>query len=162
MTLLSARSGWVVLASLLAALLLTLMPLPLWLDRFRPDWVTLALIYWCLALPTRVGVGTGWTMGLILDAAKGTLLGQHALALAVVAWLAVKTHQRVRTLPLPHQALIVCGYLLTGRLLVLWINGMIGYPPRNGWALTPVLGGMLLWPLVFVALRDLRRRFGVA
>lgn len=155
------RGGWIILASLAVAFLLTSLPLPLWIDRFRPDWLALVLIYWCMALPDRVGIGSAWTVGLVLDAAKGTLLGQHALALAVVAFLTLKMHQRVRVFPLWQQALCVLVFLLIEQLLVSWINGIIGYPPHDAWYLVPAVGGMLLWPWVFIVLRDLRRRYQI-
>jgi rod shape-determining protein MreD len=106
-------------------------------------------------------VGTGWFIGLILDAAKDTLLGQHALALAVVAFLTVKTHRRIRVLPVWQQALSVLSFLFINQVLVFWINGIIGYPP-DWWFLAPALGGMLFWPWVFIILRDTRRRFQVS
>ncbi|MEE4378299.1 MAG: rod shape-determining protein MreD [Candidatus Competibacteraceae bacterium] len=154
--------GGIILLSFIVAFLLTIIPLPLWVDRFRPDWLGLVLIYWCMAVPQRVGIGTGWLMGLFLDAAQGTLLGQHALALAVVAFLTLKTYRRIRVLPLWQQSFSVLVFLGLNQLLVFWINGVIGYPPRDFWYLGPALGGMLFWPWVFVILRDLRRRFHIA
>ena len=51
---------------------------------WRPAWVALVLVYWCMAAPDQVGVVAGWTTGLLLDVMTGTLLGQHALGLSVV------------------------------------------------------------------------------
>lgn len=162
MTWLRIQGGWVVLFSFVIAFLLTIIPLPEWPDRFRPDWLSLVLIYWCMALPGRIGVGTGWLVGLLVDAAKGTLLGQHGLAFAVIAFLTLRTHQRIRVFPLWQQALTVLFFLVVKQLLIFWINGIIGYPPQDFWYLAPALGSMLLWPWVFIILRDLRRRFRVS
>jgi rod shape-determining protein MreD len=155
------RGSWVIILSFLMALILNSVPLPTWPERFRPDWVSLVLIYWCMALPYRVGVATGWASGLVLDAARGAVLGQHALALSVVAFLTLRTHRRVRVFPLWQQAISVLLFLLVNQLLVFWINGIIGYPPDDFWYLAPALGGMLFWPWVFILLRDARRRFRV-
>lgn len=162
MTFLRHPGGWVILLSFIVALFLDSVALPLWADRFRPDWLALVLIYWCMALPQRVGIGTGWFMGLLLDAAKGALLGQHALGLAVVAYLVIRTYRRVRVFPLWQQALSVTTFLLFEQLLMFWINGMIGYPPRDWWVLAPALSSVLFWPWVFIILRDLRRHFQVS
>lgn len=161
MTAVRHQGGWIILLSFIIAFLLTSIPLPEWADRFRPPWLSLVLIYWCMALPHRVGVGTGWLVGLILDAAQGTLLGQHALAMAVVAFLTLRTYRRIRVFPLWQQAISVMLFLLVNQLLVVWINGIIGYSPGDWWYLAPVFGGMLFWPWVFIILRDLRRRFRV-
>ena len=156
------RGQWFIPLTFLIAFAVTYLPLPLWIDRFWPDWVSLVLIYWCLALPQRVNVGTAWVVGLFQDAAAGTLLGQHALALAVIAFLTVKTHQRIRVNPLWQQALSVLGLLIINQLLVSWIDGITGYPPQSWWYLAPAFGGMLWWPWLFIALRDLRRRFRIS
>lgn len=151
--------AWVVVATLMVAFVLDHLPLPDGLARINPDWLALVLIYWCLALPQRVGIGTGWLLGLLVDAAHGTLLGQHALTYAVLAFLALKSHRQVRAFPVWQQAVSVVSFLLVGRLLLVWINGMVGYPPR-GWSfLMPLGSALLVWPVLFVLLRDLRRRY---
>ncbi len=155
------HGGWIIVSSLLLALVLYLLPLPAWITPYRPNWVALVLIYWCLALPDRVNVGIGWSLGLMLDVLSGTLLGQHALGLTVISFLAAKLHQRVRLFPPWQQALTVMMLLALDQLLVLWVNGILGRPPHSGLYWAPSLTGMLLWPWLFVVLRGLRRRFRV-
>ena len=67
---------WVIALSFLAAFMLTAMPLPDWALPWRPAWIAMVLVYWCMALPERVGVITGWVIGLILDVMHGSILGQ--------------------------------------------------------------------------------------
>ena len=153
---------WVVVFSLLAALVLALFPLPVWASLLRPEWVMLALIYWCLALPERVGIGAAWAMGLLLDVANGTLLGQHALAFAVVAYITLKLYARIRRSPLWQQALIVLVLVFIEQMLVLWITGMIGQLPWRWSSLLPTLTSMLVWPGVFMVLRNMRRTLRVS
>lgn len=161
MSLFPARGSLVILSTLLAALVLTILPLPDWAQPFRPQWVALVLIYWCMALPHRVGVGFGFTFGILLDALTGTLLGQHALGFSVVAFATLKLHQRVRVFPLWQQSLVVLVLLVVEHLLALWVMGAISERPPGliYWAVPPI--GALLWPWIFVVLRDLRRRFHV-
>lgn len=156
------RSRLLVYGTFALAMALASLHLPPWLDRFRPDWVGLVLVYWAMALPHRVNVGTGWVLGLITDAAQGTLLGQHALGLAAVAFLTVRFHQRIRVYPPWQQALSVLVFLLVDQFLVIWINGITGYAPPDLWYLAPPVGGMLVWPAVYILMRDLRRRFQVS
>jgi rod shape-determining protein MreD len=155
------RNTWVIAASLAAALFLSILPIPEWAEALRPQWVTMALIYWNLALPDRVGVFWAWGTGLVLDVTTGTVLGQHALSLSVVAWLAVELHKRIRVFPWLQQAVSVWILLLVDRLLFMWVMGATGQPTPSLVYWLPTFVGMLLWPWVFIVLRDLRRRFEV-
>ncbi len=159
MTLVQHQGGLTVGVSFVLALILVVLPLPEWAQPLRPPWPAMVLIYWCIALPDRVGVGVGWTIGILLDVLSGSLLGQHALGLSVVAFLAVKLHQRIRLFPLWQQALTVLVLLLVDRLLTLWVAGATGEPAPPLWYWVPPLVGMLLWPWLFIVLRDIRRRF---
>jgi rod shape-determining protein MreD len=153
---------YVVVVTLVISLLLSILPVPDWAEELRPQWVALTLIYWCLALPSRVGVFWAWCMGVVLDVTAGTVLGQHALSLSVVAYLAVELHPRIRIFPLWQQALSVWILLLVERLLSLWVIGATGQPTPTLWYWAPTFVGMLLWPSIFIVLRDVRRRFQVA
>jgi len=155
------RGGLTILFTLLSALTLAIIPLPEWAESSRPDWVMLVVIYWTMALPHRFGVGTAWLMGLPLDVLKGSLLGQHGLGLAIVTFLILRLHQRVRVFPPWQQALSLLPLLALNQLIMLWINGILGNAGQ-GWSYwMPSLVGMLLWPLLFHTLRRLRRQFRV-
>ena len=159
----TARNGTqAILISLVVAMFLTILPWPTWAEEFRPQWLAMTLIYWSLALPNRVGVFWGWVVGLVLDVVSGTVLGQHALSLSVTAYLAVELHPRIRVFPLLQQAVSVWVLLLVERLLSLWVMGAAGQPTPTLWYWMPTFVGMLLWPWVFILLRDVRRRFAVA
>ena len=79
----------VIVVTLCIAMLLTILPMPDWARPFRPQWVTLVLLYWAIALPHRIGVGSGFLVGIVLDVLTGTLLGQHALGLTIVTFIAI-------------------------------------------------------------------------
>lgn len=162
MNLARRHGGTVILITFLIALLLTIIPLPEGLRPFRPNWVALVLIYWCLALPDRVGVGYGWLLGLVTDVLTGTLLGQHALGFTLVAFLAVKLHQRVRLYPLWQQSLTVLLLLALHQLLTMWIHGITGRPAHDWSYWLPSFIGTALWPFVYQFLRTLRRQFSVS
>ena len=151
----------VIITTLAISMVFSIMPLPDNLQWYRPQWTALVLIYWCMALPERVGVGSGFVSGLLLDILTGTLLGQHAFGLSVVAFLATQTHQRIRVFPLWQQSIHAWVLLMVDQLLLQWINGTIELASQWLHIWLPPLIGALLWPWVFIILRDLRRRFRV-
>lgn len=144
--------------SILVALTLLILPLPDWAQIYRPDWVALVLIYWSMALPKRVGLLFAFFTGLIVDAAQGTLLGQHSLALVIIIFFNLNLHQRIRIMSRGRQALYVLVLLLISQLVLVWIEGMMGRsPPFMAYIGSP-LTGMAIWPWVFMVLRDIRRK----
>jgi rod shape-determining protein MreD len=162
-TALTPRRGTaVIVLTFLIAIVLAVMPLPEWARLYRPPWVTLVLIYWALALPQRVGVGVGFVLGILLDTLTGTLLGQHALPLSLVAYITLKTHQRVRLFPLWQQAVFVLGLLVIERLLRMAAMGASGRDTPGSEFWLAAVAGALLWPWAYFVLRDLRRRFRVS
>lgn len=152
-----APRSMAIAASLLAAGLLLSAPIPSWAVAWQPPWLALVLAYWCLAQPDRVGITAGFTLGLFQDALTGAPLGQHALALAVVAAAVLAQHQRLRVLPLWQQALLLVPLLLVQQLIVALVTGSSGRPVSAG-MLLPAISGALAWPWLFLTLRDLRRR----
>ena len=155
------RGVWAVILSLAAALFLSILPMPSFAEELRPEWVTLTLIFWTLTLPDRVGVFWAFCVGLVLDVATGTLLGQHALGLSVVVYLALTLHQRVQIYPLWQQTLFVWVLLLVERLLSLWVLGATGQPTPTLIYWAPTFLGLILWPWLSVVLSDLARRSGI-
>jgi rod shape-determining protein MreD len=142
------------------AFMLTIMPLPEWAIEFRPDWVTLVLVYWAMALPARVGVTIAWFVGLMLDVSHGAILGQNALGLVLVIYIVHIQHQRLRVASLVQQAIVIFFLLLLKQLIVLWVSGIAGHAPDTWLFFMPCLSGALLWPWIYIIMRDLRRKFG--
>ncbi len=147
--------------SLLAALLLTVTPVPFQFNLFRPDWVLLVLIYWILALPRRVNIGTAFFMGLLTDVLVGTVLGVNALAFSVVAFVVAVNHLKIRNFAVIQQSLLIGLMLALYQLLLFWLSHFLtGVYFRPGY-LWPVLIGTIVWPWLFWLLRRYRRQLKI-
>jgi rod shape-determining protein MreD len=155
------RDGiWIVTASVLVALVLTVVPLPAWLQPFRPYWVALVMIYWHLESGRLHEIGPAFALGLLVDVLTGSLLGRHALSLVILNFLLRRFRNRIRFFPPWQQALAVGALLLNDRVVHLWVVGLLegAWPPWVFWL--PPLVGMAIWPWLFLtldALRSLRR-----
>lgn len=155
MTGVEGQGLWVIIVSFLIALLLTAMPLPEWAIAWRPAWLTMVLIHWCMEAPKQVGIGVGWLLGILLDVLKGSLLGQHAAGLAIVAYITARTRRRIRVFPLVKQALFVGLMIALNAILTLWVRGIMGLPAQYELAWLPVLTSIPLWPWLHIILTDL-------
>lgn len=160
MSLRNLRGTLLIGLSILIAFALTVLPLPAWAQAWRPAWVALVLMYWSMAVPERVGVITAWFIGVLLDVLVGTTLGQHALGLAVIACLTVIYHKRLRVFSQLQQGSICAGMLLLYVTLLRIVDRFAGVPVPSVSYLT-VVTSALLWPWLFIILRDVRRKGGV-
>ena len=149
------------LVTVIAAFMLAIMPLPEWAAAFRPDWVTLVLIYWVLAYPSYIGVGMAWLAGLLLDVSYGTLMGQHAIGMVLVIYVIHIQHQRLRVASLLQQAIVIFFLLLLKQLLTLWVDGMLGRAPGDWLYFMPTITSTVLWPWTYLVLRDLQKKYSV-
>ncbi len=145
----TALPTWVQVAlSLLVALVLTVIPLPAAIGALRPAWVVLVIVFWNTQLPRRVGVTVAWIAGLLLDQLTGTVLGEHALALTLVSFAALKLHELVRTFPLWQQGLALVPVFVGYEFVLFWVDGVTGHAVAPLWRWAPVISTTLLWPIV--------------
>jgi rod shape-determining protein MreD len=136
------------LLSALVALILTVLPLPRWLDVLRPAFLVLTVLYWSVNAPRAGGLAIGFFAGLMLDVFQGPVLGEHALALSLVTYIAVREHQRIRSKPAIQQALIVFPALMMYELVLFMIDGWTGHPVTSPLRWVHTLSGALIWPPV--------------
>ncbi|MFP8967072.1 rod shape-determining protein MreD [Pokkaliibacter sp. CJK22405] len=155
----SQRGYWLVLLSLLLAFMLSAIPLPEILQWGRPEWVAMALIYWVMAWPERVGVKTAWVCGLLLDLLQSSPLGANALALTLVSYLSTLLHQRIRNFPLIQQAFVVLMLIGVLQMVRHWLQQWQGGAAESFIFLLPSLISALIWPWWFVLHRDMQRIF---
>jgi len=152
----------VVCASLAVAMVLRILPWPReWLVA-NPDWVLLFVVYWNLAIPDRFGIVAAWITGLFTDALTGRMLGQHALAYTLVAFIDLRLHRQLRLSPLFQQSLMILLFHLLCQVLVFWTQNLRAANAAatvHYWL--PSLMGAFLWPATFLSLRRLRRSFHI-
>lgn len=155
----SARQRlWPIILYLIAAMILSVLPMPGWAAPFRPDWVALTLIFWSMHLPRRFGLGAAWLSGLALDALKGALLGQHALALTIVAFGTLKFRLRLRVFPVWQQSVTVLALIAVYEFILYWVDGMAGRSVDGMDRWMPVVASAVIWPLVALFFGRLQRR----
>lgn len=136
----------VVVAAL--ALLATAVPLPRWISVVRPDFVLLTVLWMCVMAPRSASLLFAFLCGLAIDAFTGLILGENALALVTVAYIASKFHLRIRMFPLGHQTLTVLSLAWLHQFMLFWIDGVAGHPVTDWMRWLPILTGAATWPLL--------------
>jgi rod shape-determining protein MreD len=146
------------LFSALLALVLTVLPLPSYLNVVRPPFLVLVVLYWSMAAPRAGGVGLGWFSGLLLDVFQGPVLGEHALALAAAAYIFVREHQKIRSKPDFQQSLIVLAALAFYEGFLFLMDAYTGHPLTSPFRWIHILTGALIWAPVAIILGYRERR----
>ncbi len=141
--LLPARGSFM-LATLALGLTLNLLP---WASiTGLPDWLSLVIVFWSVHEPRRMGIGFAWVLGLMMDAANGALLGQHALAYSMLAFAAIALSRRLLWFPLWPQALHVFVLLLAAQLVMLAVRMSAGGAFPGFWYFASSVIAAALWP----------------
>lgn len=139
------------------AFVLEIMPWPIGFQGLRPAWVALVLIYWALAIPNKISVGSAFLAGIIWDVILGSILGVHALVLSVAVYFIAKYHLILRNLSLWLQGVLVIIYVALIRFSVFLVEFVLHSAEFNTQELFGALISGILWPWVFLLMRHIRR-----
>ncbi|WP_301098686.1 rod shape-determining protein MreD [Otariodibacter sp.] len=139
------------------ALVLELMPWPVGFQGFRPAWGVLVLTYWVLALPDKISVGTAFIIGIIWDVILGSVLGTHALVLSIVIYFVAKYHLILRNLSLWFQGMLIILYIALIRFSIFVIEFILHSAEFNTQELAGAVLSGILWPWIFLLMRQIRR-----
>jgi len=142
------------------ALVLSISWFPVGWFAFRPEWLGLIVFYWTFRAPAQFGIVMAWCLGLLLDILESTPLGVNAMAMALIAFLVLTVHHRLRMYPLPQQCLMV--FLLVGinQMLVHFVKQLFGADTPGFSYLWPALTSAVAWPFVSGLLDSLNRKLG--
>jgi rod shape-determining protein MreD len=144
--------------SALVALALAVLPVPAVVAAFRPDLLVLVVFYWSIESPRAGGLTLAFMSGLALDILQGVVLGQHALALTLMAAWATHLRLRLRVFSILSQCLTIFALLTGYQFILFWVDGATGNPVTAfGRWLAPVIGA-LLWPVLTAILSRLHER----
>jgi len=139
-----------VFLSFFLALMWMIAPLPEQWAWYRPNIAMLVLMYWVLCLPHRIGVATGFFVGLLMDVLVGGVLGEYALGMSLIAYFTYRMHTRIRMYPLFQQMFSVMVLVGIAQVLVVWVNYLSGDPYKFYLQWIPILTTTACWPFVIL------------
>ena len=153
----SSNLIWVVVLSSFVALVLTMLPVPVWLLYFWPDWMVLVVFYWALTVPDRVGPLVGFIIGTVLEVLFVRTFGVLGFGLAILAFTVNRWSLQLRALTVWQQMIVVGVFDAIYKLITGWLYGLISDFTITTEYWYSLAGAMLCWPFVFILLQELRR-----
>lgn len=132
------------------------LPVPAWLQALRPFVLALVVVFWTLETPKHMSLYRVMFIGLMLDLAGFTLLGESALRLLLIVGFVLQFRSQLRFHQAWQQSFLLM-ILLYVDMLLLWILRIVQnlpLPPLESW-LSPFLA-FLLWPWMHMLLENIR------
>lgn len=143
--LIAPASRRLVYGSLALGYLASLLPWPQGLLWLVPDFTLVALFYWLVHAPHLAGLGLAMSLGLLADATLGGLMGQHALAYTLIAFLVITLRRRLENFEVSGRALHLVPFFLGQQALVLLLGLAFGLPDADWRYLVAALSAALCW-----------------
>ncbi len=138
-------SNWFVAASLIVTLILNFLPLQGDVLLLRPDFLVLALAYWSINYPHKMGMSIAFSMGLLMDVGNAGVLGQHALAYSVVIYLTQVFGRRLRLFNPLRQAPQIALILLMMQWVIVLVAVLSDALLPDWQYYLSIVTGALLW-----------------
>lgn len=159
------RGGWLILITLVIALVLSAAHLPLampdWLAWLRPGWVVMVVLFWVIEVPDRFGLISAWLVGALVDVINAEPLGLNGLVLAVVTYVTWRFYERLRMYRVVQQAVVVLLLVMAGDLFRLAVLNLTSDRPFSFAVLLSGVVSALVWPLLAALLARAKLRVGV-
>ena len=141
-----------VFSTILLSIVLSVLPLPGWLQNAWPDWINLVVFYWAIALPTYLGFLFGCSCGILQDIASFSLLGQHALGKALSGMVGAAVSERFKFFNFIERMATIFVLQSVNIAIVSSTNLLAFDTPIQAALWQSALTTSLMWPLVSIAL----------
>jgi rod shape-determining protein MreD len=147
-----SRFSWLaVFVTFLVAAVFEVMMLSELLRPYRPEFMVLVLVYWLLRYPEKIGMTCTVISGLMMDVISGSALGVHVLVYAIICYLILNMHQRLKMFPIVQQSVVMFLLVATQLMLVSLLNTLLTSSGTDLSYLWVALSSAILWPFVLLA-----------
>lgn len=142
--------------SMAVAFLFMMLPFPDWLSALRPFFLALVVAFWVIETPQKMRLGRVFLIGLVLDLASFSVLGEHALRLVLIAGVLHLMRSRFRFYPAWQQSgfLMLMLYVDLAGLWLMKLSQGLPMVRAEVWG-SPALA-FLIWPWLYMLLDNLR------
>lgn len=148
-----------ILLTILLSLFVSLITLPL--GYYSPEWILLVLIYWAIAIPSINKLFLAFLLGFLVDVVLGQVLGISSLFYTILIYIVLRLYNSLRYMTIAQQSFVIFFLIIIKQHLLIWAYIIIGRTIEYQAILVGSFLSALLWPLVFFALRYVRRKFNI-
>ena len=148
-----------ILLTILLSLFVSLITLPL--GYYSPEWILLVLIYWAIAIPSINKLFLAFILGFLTDIVLGQVLGISSLFYVILIYIVLRLYNSLRYMTIAQQSFVIFFLIIIKQHLLIWAYIMIGQTIEYQAILIGSFMNALLWPLIFFALRYVRRKFNI-
>ena len=149
----------IILLTLVAGLMLTLMMLPL--GYIAPEWILLINIYWAIALPSNTKMLWAFVSGFFVDIVLGQPLGISSLSYVIFIYIILSLYNSLRYMTVPQQMIVLFFLLIVKQHFFIWTFYMFGLDVDYQTLIISSFTTAALWPLIYFSLRFARRKWVV-
>ena len=148
-----------ILLTILLSLFVSLITLPL--GYYSPEWILLVLIYWAIAIPSINKLFLAFLLGFLVDIVLGQVLGISSLFYVILIYVVLRLYNSLRYMTIAQQSFVIFFLIIIKQHLLIWAYIVIDKTIEYQAILVGSFMNALLWPLIFFALRFVRRKFNI-
>ena len=148
-----------ILLTILLSLFVSLITLPL--GYYSPEWILLVLIYWAIAIPSINKLFLAFLLGFLTDIVLGQVLGISSLFYVILIYIVLRLYNSLRYMTIAQQSFVIFFLIIVKQHLLIWAYIIIGKTIEYQAILIGSFTNAFLWPLIFFALRYVRRKFNI-
>ena len=148
-----------ILLTILLSLFVSLITLPL--GYYSPEWILLVLIYWAIAIPSINKLFLAFLLGFLVDIVLGQVLGISSLFYVILIYIVLRLYNSLRYMTIAQQSFVIFFLIIIKQHLLIWAYIIIDKTIEYQAILIGSFMNALLWPLIFFALRYVRRKFNI-
>ena len=148
-----------ILLTILLSLFVSLITLPL--GYYSPEWILLVLIYWAIAIPSINKLFLAFLLGFLVDIVLGQVLGISSFFYVILIYIVLRLYNSLRYMTIAQQSFVIFFLIIIKQHLLIWAYIIIDKTIEYQAILIGSFMNALLWPLIFFALRYVRRKFNI-
>lgn len=138
---------FILLFTIIASLLLMLLPLPYYLSLLNPTWILLTLLFWNHICPRWVNIGLSWCMGIVLDGLTASILGLHAMGFVIIIYLFDVFYRRFKMFHIVQQTVMIGILFIVYWMIILLTNHVLTQSPICWPLFLNAFTSAFCWPL---------------